>query len=330
MLTWPHADTDWAPLLDRVEPVYRQIAAQILKREKLLIVARDAAHREHIRSILETGDPLDLSGLHWATAPSNDTWARDHGPITILDASGSPRLLDFRFNGWGEKYAHDLDDGINASLAGQGVFSAPMLPVDMVLEGGSLEVDGQGTLLTTSQCLLMPRRNPGLSRSDIETALLQHLCLERVLWLEHGHLAGDDTDAHIDTLARFCTDDTIAYMSCDDPQDEHYASLRAMEDELRALRRVDGTAYRLVPLPLPEPILNADGERLPASYANFLIINGAVLVPVYGDALDAEALARLDNAFPDRQVIGIDCRALIEQFGSLHCITMQLPEGVLS
>jgi agmatine/peptidylarginine deiminase len=328
MLTWPHAGTDWAPLLERVEPVYREIAGEILKRERLLIVAQDAAHRDHIRGVLEQGG-LDLGGVRWALAPANDTWARDHGPITVVDDTGRPRLLSFRFNGWGEKYAHDLDDRINERLADQGVFDVPMEGIDLVLEGGSLEVDSHGTLLTTSQCLLMPRRNPGMRREAIEAALKTHLCLERVLWLEHGHLAGDDTDAHIDTLARFCSDDTIAYMACDDPEDEHYAPLQAMEAELRALRTREGKPYRLVPLPMPAPIHNAEGDRLPASYANFLIINEAVLVPVYGDALDPVVLERLDNAFPNHQVIGIDCRALIEQFGSLHCITMQLPEGVL-
>ncbi|HDP89872.1 MAG TPA: agmatine deiminase family protein [Thioalkalivibrio sp.] len=329
MLTWPHPATDWAPLLDRVEPVYREIAREILYREGLLIVARDPAHRKHIEAVLAEDNGMDLARIRWALAPANDTWARDHGPITVLGDDGRPRLFSFRFNGWGEKYAHDLDDAINARLAEQRLFTTPMTAVDLVLEGGSLEVDGQGTLLTTTQCLLMPRRNPGLSRADIEAALIQHLCVERVLWLEHGHLAGDDTDAHIDTLARFCDDDTIAYMSCEDPADEHFAPLKAMEAELQQARTRDGRPYRLVPLPMPAPILNAEGDRLPASYANFLIINDAVLVPVYRDANDTRVLADLDTAFPNHEIIGIDCRPLIEQFGSLHCITMQLPEGVL-
>lgn len=329
MLTWPHDASDWAPLLDRVEPVYREIAREVLYREGLLIVARDKAHRRHIEAVLSEDDGMDLSGIRWAYAPSNDSWARDHGPITVRDEHGRLRLLDFRFNGWGGKYAHDLDNAINARLAEQECFVPPLQAVELVLEGGSLEVDSHGTLLTTAQCLLMPHRNPGLSREAIEAALIEHLCLERVLWLEHGHLAGDDTDAHIDTLARFCSDDTIAYMSCEDPADEHHAPLRAMEQELAALRTRDGQPYRLVPLPMPAPIRNAAGDRLPASYANFLIINDAVLVPIYRDDNDRRVLAALDRAFPNHEVIGIDCRALIEQYGSLHCITMQLPEGVL-
>ena len=330
MLTWPHAGTDWAPILDQVEPVYREIAREITPRELLLIVCRNAKHRAHIEKVLGEESEIDPSRLRWALAESNDSWARDHGAITVLDAQGKPTLLNFRFNGWGEKYAHDLDDTITAKLAEQGCFGKnPVVPVDLVLEGGSLEVDSRGTLLTTSQCLLMPRRNPSLSRGDIEKALTEFLGLERVLWLEHGHLAGDDTDAHIDTLARFCDDQTIAYMACDDPADEHFASLQAMEAELRELRTPDGKPYRLVPLPLPKPIRNAEGDRLPASYANFLIINDAVLVPIYRDGNDKLVLERLDDAFPDHEVIGIDCRPLIQQFGSLHCITMQFPEGVL-
>ena len=330
MLTWPHAATDWASLLPRVEPVYLDIAREVLKRERLLIVAHDAAHRDHIQATLAQDPTLPLDRIRWGLAPSNDSWARDHGPITIRDGSGEPRLFDFRFNGWGEKYDYRLDNRISRTLADQGLFAAPLETVDMVLEGGSLEVDGRGTLLTTTQCLLMPRRNPGLSRDDIEAALRHHLCLDRVLWLEYGHLAGDDTDAHIDTLARFCDDATIAYMTCEDAADEHYAPLKAMERELLALRTADDQPYVLVPLPMPAPITNAEGRRLPASYANFLIINGAVLVPVYADANDDLVLARLDKAFPNHDVIGIDCRPLIEQYGSLHCITMQLPEGVLS
>ena len=190
-------------------------------------------------------------------------------------------------------------------------------------------MDGSGTLLTTARCLLAPTRNPKLTQDGLEARLKELLGLDRILWLQHGHLTGDDTDSHIDTLARFCDARTIAYVACADPDDEHHAELKAMEEELRALRAADGRPYRLVPLPWPRARYDDDGRRLPATYANFLIINGAVLVPTYDDPADGPALARLRECFPGREIIGVDCLPLIYQYGSLHCVTMQLPEGVL-
>ncbi len=328
-LTWPHADSDWGPLLDEVEPVFATIAREISARERLLVACHDAPLRDRVRALLEqAGCAMERVTLH--LAPSNDTWARDHGPLTVLDGNGSARLLDFTFNGWGGKHAHARDNRITAALHAQGAFgTTPLEAVAMVLEGGSVEVDGLGTLLTTSHCLLTPTRNPELDRAAIEARLGQWLGIDRVLWLSEGHLEGDDTDAHIDTLARFCDPHTIAYVACDDPNDSHYPALKAMEAELTALRDRDGRPYRLVPLPWPRPAFSADGQRLPATYANFLIINGAVLVPTYRDPADAVALERLASCFPGREIVAIDCRPIIEQYGSLHCLTMQLPEGVL-
>lgn len=326
-LTWPHDETDWADLLDLVEPVYDAIAREVAAREALLAVARDEAHAAHIRErLLGAGCRMERIGI--AIAPSNDTWARDHGPITVLE-DGLPKLLDFRFNGWGGKHAHDLDDAITTHLHVQGAFGDTALErIDLVLEGGSIESDGRGTILTTRQCLLTPTRNPQLDERGVENALRKTLGASRVLWLSHGHLEGDDTDSHIDTLARFCPDDTIAHVVCDDRNDPHHAPLAAMTAELEALRTADGRPYRLVPLPIPAPIRDEDGKRLGATHANFLIINGAVLVPTYDDPTDAIALERLAGCFPGRKIIGIDCRTLIRQNGSLHCITMQIPEGV--
>ena len=199
----------------------------------------------------------------------------------------------------------------------------------LVLEGGSIDSEGAGTLLTTTACLLSQNRNPHLNRAGLERALADLLGAERVLWLEHGALAGDDTDAHIDTLARFCPDDTIAYVRCDDPADEHFAPLAAMEAELQGFRTTAGRPYRLVVLPWPRPVFDTDGHRLPATYANFLVVNNAVLVPTYRDPQDAASLETLAALFPGRQVIGIDALPLIHQHGSLHCLTMQLPRGTL-
>jgi agmatine deiminase len=205
-----------------------------------------------------------------------------------------------------------------------------MQPVEFVLEGGSIESDGRGTLLTTSECLLTPSRNPTLDRTAIEQLLSEVLGADRILWLNHGYLAGDDTDSHIDTLARFCAPDHICYVACPDVADEHYSALAAMEEELQEFRQADGSPYRLTALPWPDAIHDDEGHRLPATYANFLIINDAVLLPVYGVAQDDEAIAIMTGIFPDRQIVPINCRALIHQHGSLHCVTMQIPAGVVT
>jgi agmatine/peptidylarginine deiminase len=329
LLTWPHDESDWAPTLHEVEPVFVAIAAAVCAHEKLLLVLRDAEHRAHVESLLQAAG-VDLSRVRVVIAPSNDTWARDHGPITVLEG-GEPRLLDFVFNGWGGKFEAALDDAITARLQEAGVFGAATRErLDFVLEGGSLESDGAGTLITTQECQHHAGRNPALGTAAIEEQLMQSFGLERVLWLHHGQLEGDDTDGHIDTLVRLCDTNTLAYQHCDDVADPHFAELAAMETEVKALRTTAGEPYRLMPLPWPSPKRHADGRRMPATYANFLILNGAVLVPTYRDANDALALERLRGAFPGREVIGIDCLPLIAQGGSLHCVTMQLPAGTLA
>jgi agmatine deiminase len=328
MLTWPHAHSDWAPLLAAVEVTYVHLAEAISQREKVLIVCFDEQHRHHIQALLAASQAR-AENLRLHLAPSNDTWARDHGPLTVM-VDGVPRLLDFRFNGWGGKYAADLDNAITPRLVADGAFgTTPSHKVDIVLEGGSIEADGRGGILTTRRCLLSPSRNPSLEQAQLEQLLREQLGAERILWLRHGGLDGDDTDGHIDTLARYCDAHTIAYVACGDPGDPQYPELKAMEAELQALRDADGAPYRLVPLPMPGAIRNEEGQRLPATYANFLIINGAVLVPTYGDPMDERALDILQGCFPAHEIIGIDARPLIEQFGSLHCITMQLPHDVI-
>lgn len=328
MLTWPHDRGDWAPYLPEVEPVYLNIAREVCKRERLLICARDEMHADRIRVALKS-ERIDASRVHIGIAASNDSWVRDHGPITMLH-DGAPVLLDFVFNGWGGKYAAELDNRITRRLHAGGSFGAtPLVTMDLVLEGGGIESDGAGTLLTTSQCLLSRGRNPHLTQAQIEQRLKHFLGVRRVLWLNHGHLEGDDTDSHVDTLARLCDAHTITYVQCDDPNDAHHDDLRAMESELRALRDANGHPYRLVPLPWPKAKHNAEGKRLPATYANFLIINGAVLMPTYRDSADSQAVTRIQECFPDHEIVAIDCLPLIQQYGSLHCVTMQLPAGVL-
>ena len=391
-LTWPHAATDWAPLLAEVDDCFIRIALEILVRNELLLIVTPEPDR--IKCLFHERIPSRLlPHVRYFECPTNDTWARDHGFLTLMTESG-PRLLDFQFNGWGGKFPAELDNEINRKLrplsnsprggedfmsseghtsgnaalpptggAGEGLLHGTYEShLDFVFEGGSIESDGRGTLMTTSACLLSPNRNPGLTQQQIEERLLRWFHAERVLWLDHGYLAGDDTDSHIDTLARFCPGGTIAYVQCTDPADEHYEALTAMEEQLkgRPLSRPLSNSPRggedsvssegltsgnaalpptggageglLIPLPMPSPIYDPDdGHRLPATYANFLIINGAVLMPTYGQP-DNDDLARrqLQKAFPKYDIVPIDCRVLIRQHGSLHCSTMQFPVGVLA
>jgi len=322
MLTWPHSNSDWASTLNIVEPVFVELARQIALRETLVISCFDQNHLKHVREVLSC---IDASSIHFYVVSSNDTWARDHGPITLLKDE-SKVVLDFIFNGWGNKFIADEDNQITQKLYQQGAFGpAEFCPIDFVLEGGSIEVDGEGTLLTTKRCLLAETRNPYLSQFEIEKKLQDFLGVKRFLWLEHGFLAGDDTDSHIDTLARFTDANTICYIKCDDPTDDHYVELKKMEEELKNFKNYQGNPYRLIALPWPSPKYNKSLQRLPATYANFLIINSAVLVPVYNDARDQEALAQIKLCFPSRKIVGINCLPLIAQGGSLHCVTMQLP-----
>jgi agmatine/peptidylarginine deiminase len=304
-LTWPHEGTDWAPILSEITAVYEEMKREIEKREPVIIV-----------------DDI----------PHNDTWARDHGFITVVENSpltpqnsklntqNSKLLLDFCFNGWGEKFPAELDNQINRQLFDRGAVKGTYEPhLDFVLEGGSIESDGKGTVFTTTCCLMAPHRNQPLTQQQIEERLKQWLGAERIVWLQHGSLIGDDTDGHIDTLVRICPNDTLLYTG----GDEDHPDLSLMEQELKALRTLEGKAYRLLKLPLPRPIYDGE-DRLPATYANYLVINGAVLVPTYAQPdLDTEAMHTIGQAFPDREIVGIDCRAVIKQHGSLHCCTMQ-------
>ncbi len=326
LLAWPHAGSDWRDDLAAVEPVFVHIAREISRFERVLVVTPEI---DSVTHKLHQGN-VDLRRVTLLQMPTNDTWTRDFGPITVIE-NGVPVLLDFGFNGWGLKFAAHYDNQISANLARSGIFGDREIRIPgLILEGGSIESDGAGTVLTTSECLLNVNRNPHLNRLKIEEALGTLLGATRLLWLNNGYLAGDDTDSHIDTLARLCPDDTIVYTACDDPEDEHYTALTAMADELQAFRTAGGKPYRLLPLPWPKACFDENGQRLPATYANFLVINGAVLVPTYQDEQDEEALGRIAAVFPGREIIGIDCRPLIVQHGSLHCVTMQIPRGVLA
>ncbi|NCB67569.1 MAG: agmatine deiminase family protein [Bacteroidia bacterium] len=322
-LTWPHADTDWAYMLEEVTECFVNIAREIVKRQQLLIVCVNA---EEVETFFSEDE---LQRISFAEMPTNDTWARDHGGITVYE-DGKAVVYDFTFNGWGMKFAANHDNQITRKLYQSGIFEAYGYRncMDFVLEGGSIESDGEGTILTTSECLLSDNRNNS-SREVVEQKLKDYFGAEQILWLDNGYLAGDDTDSHVDTLARLCPNNTIAYVKCDDETDEHYEALKKMEEELQSFSTLKGGgSYNLIPLPMADAVYDEDEERLPATYANFLIINGAVLLPVYNSEKDAIAIAQMQKAFPEHEIVPIDCNALIKQHGSLHCVTMQYPKNI--
>jgi len=326
LIAWPHAGTDWAQRLGEVEETYIALVAAITRFQPVVICVADDDVQAYARARLASAR-VDMGRVRFVEVAYDDTWLRDSGPITLREADNGFRLLDFRFTGWGGKFDASHDDLLVKALHDSGLFINNVVQgIDFALEGGAIETDGAGSLLTTWQCLR--ERHPNASREQLSANLAQWLQQDRVLWLEHGYLEGDDTDAHIDTLARFASPDSIVYQSCDDPADSHYPHLQAMAAELAALRTRDGQPYRLFALPWPQPVVDG-GRRLAASYANFLIINGAVLMPAYGDAADTQAAGVLEKAFPDREIVAVPSRALIWQNGSLHCITMQLPQGVV-
>ena len=325
LIAWPHAGTDWAARLEEVEETYIALVAAIARFQSVIVCVPDDDVQAYTRARLASAR-VDMGQVRFIEAAYDDTWLRDSGPITLRGDNGF-RLLDFRFTGWGGKFEASQDDRLVEALEEAGIFlNSDRQAFDFALEGGAIETDGAGTLLTTWQCL--HDRHPGLDRDMLTARLMDAFHQDRVLWLDHGYLEGDDTNAHIDTLARFAGVDAIVFQACDDASDPHFRELQAMAADLAAMRTREDRPYRLFELPWPQPIID-ENRRLAASYANFLIINRAVLMPAYGDPADATAQAVLAEAFPDREIVPVPCRPLIWQNGSLHCITMQLPQGLV-
>ncbi len=315
LFAFPHPESDWAGNLQSAYSVFLKMVSAVSYRQKTILLCHD---RDLVKSMLCYHDKISFVELDY-----DDTWIRDYGPISVYE-NGKRLLLDFRFNAWGGKFPFRKDDKVTRRLARKWFFyPSNVQSVDFVLEGGSIDTDGRGTLLTTSSCLLNPNRNPGLSKSQIEEQLASYLGIDRILWLDHGMLLGDDTDAHIDMLARFVDPRTIVHIVCEDPSDPHYRPLREMKKQLSTFRTKTGDPYRLIPLPLPDPIFH-ESKRLPASYANFLITNHAILLPLYQDRKDGEVVDLFKSLFPDREIIPIDARRLIREGGSIHCSSMQL------
>ncbi|AFV98367.1 MULTISPECIES: agmatine deiminase family protein [unclassified Sulfuricurvum] len=317
-LIFPHPQSDWAPYLEEARGCFVNIANAVARYQPCLIVCDDV---DFVKTYFQSHE-----NLIFIPYQSDDTWARDCSVLSVIDEDEDEALLlDFTFTGWGGKFDASRDNAMSSAIAD--VYSAPVQTVDLILEGGGVETNANGSLLTTAECLLNPNRNPHLDKKGMEKELKKQFGVEQILWLNHGYLAGDDTDSHIDTLARFIDTDTIMYVKCDDQNDEHYEALKKMETELKALRDIDGETFKLIALPMCNPTFY-DEERLPATYANFLIINDAVLLPVYNDPHDNEAIEICTKAFHGRDIIPIDCSVLIRQHGSLHCVTMQFPEDI--
>lgn len=322
ILALPHPDTDWASILtDALDQYKRILKALDSNGERVLLVVAD---KEWAQSVLSDCEFDNVSLIEIST---NDTWTRDYGPIAV-NRHGELRLLDFGFNGWGLKFASDCDNLVNLRMQQMGCFPKDSYrnKREFILEGGSIETDGRGTLLTTSRCLLSPNRNGGASKVEIGEKLSNLLGVEHILWLDYGALEGDDTDSHIDTLCRMAPDNTIIFTGCRNMDDSHFEELLAMRAQLTMFRNVEGEPYNLVELPLPDPVYDAEGNRLPATYANYLVTPRAIYVPVYGQPEnDSLACQTLRIAFPTHNVVPIDCRTLVIQHGSLHCSTMSLP-----
>jgi len=313
-IIFPHVKTDWVEYLDEAQSTFVNIINEIIKYQKCLVIC------DNIQSVKSRFN--DNNKLYFVEYETNDTWARDCSALCVKDEN-NVKLLDFTFTGWGGKFESSKDNKMSQSL--QNHYNKKLIPVSLILEGGAVESNGIDTILTTSKCMLNRNRNSSLSPLQITQKLKKEFGATNVLYLEHGYLAGDDTDSHVDTLARFIDEKTIMYVTCKNRDDEHYQELKLMEDELKRFSEIYN--YRLIALPMTDAIY-FEKERLPATYANFLFINGAILVPTYGVKQDEEALEIFRQTFKKRDIIGIDCSILIKQHGSLHCVSMNFAKGI--
>jgi len=317
LMSFPHKNSDWNNNLKSALVPFIRIAQAIAYAQPVYIICDN---KDEIADLFCY--PRNLSFIEIET---NDTWIRDYGYISVIE-DGEVKLLDFTFDAWGGKFEAELDNLVNRTLHKKGYMGVtPLESIDFVLEGGAIESDGLGTILTTTECLCNANRNGGLSKDEVEEKLAEYLGAKRVLWLDHGYLAGDDTDSHVDTLARFVSVDTIMYVQCLDEKDEHYVELKKMEEQLKVFRTFEGKPYELIALPMPSAKFDEEGNRLPATYANFLISNGALVYPTYSVDEDKVAHEVFKDFFSDKEIIPIECSRLIEEGGSLHCSTMQIP-----
>ena len=323
-LSWPHKEASWPGTFGPVPGIFAAMVRELADREEVHINVAGPGMETSVRVLL--GDAgADAGNVFFHYNPTNDAWCRDHGPVFVERTRGGTRdqaIVDWGYNAWGGKYPpYDLDDVIPARIGAE--LGLPVFQPDIVMEGGSIDVNGRGTLLTTEACLLNPNRNPRLDRAGIEGYLRDYLGVRKILWLGDG-IAGDDTDGHVDDLTRFVDEQTVVTVIEEDPADQNYEPLQENLERLRGMTDQDGRPLRVVTLPMPRPLAH-DGQRLPASYANFYIANGLVLLPTYDPPRDEEALATLASLFPGRDVVGIDCTDLVWGLGAFHCVTQQWP-----
>jgi agmatine deiminase len=326
-LAWPHEKTDWPGKFAPVPWVYADIVRHLSQLERVRILVESPSMERAARRMLKLAG-ANLSAVDFFSVPTNRGWIRDFGPIFVRDAKGETAATNWHFNAWAKYDDWKKDDAVNAKLIPKlkwKMWSPTYRGRRVVLEGGSIDVNGLGTMLTTEECLLSPEqaRNPGVSRSELETIFRDYLGVTNVLWLKNG-IAGDDTHGHVDDLARFVNPATVVTVTENDPSEANYKPLRENLALLRVMKDQDGRALRVETLPMPEPVY-FDGQRLPASYANFYIANQLVLVPTFNDSRDAEALTKLGALFPERKVVGIACLDLVLGLGTLHCMTQQEP-----
>jgi agmatine/peptidylarginine deiminase len=313
-IIFPPKQSDWSEYLDEAEENFTNIINAIIKYQKCLVVCDDL---ERVKNRFAPNE-----NLFFVECVTNDSWARDCSVLCVEDGE-EITLLDFTFTGWGSKFEAKKDNAMSQAIAHR--YSKKLKTVDIILEGGGVESDGEGIILTTSECMLNPNRNKHLNKEQTNAILKEEFGATEILYLNHGYLAGDDTDSHVDTLARIISKDAIMYVKCENIYDEHYKELRLMEEELEVISKEHG--FKLIALPMSSAVYY-DDERLPATYANFLFVNGAVLVPVYGVREDEEALKIFRETFSEREIVAIDCSVLIRQHGSLHCVTMNFAKGV--
>ncbi|EIM1028935.1 agmatine deiminase family protein [Campylobacter coli] len=301
MLSLPHEKSDWKPYLGEIVQAYKEFVRTASEFQKVLLIAPSKSDFVPFEN---------MANVEFFICDTNDTWIRDFGAIDILE-DNHLKALDFTFNAWGNKFQSDLDNEVNSKLFKE-KFKEKLTKIDFILEGGSIDFNGEGVMLTSSNCLLNENRNSHLDKNQIEAKLKEIFGLKQIIWLENGFIKGDDTDHHIDTLARFIDKNTIAYSVCEDEEDEHYIPLQKMKKELEA------TGFDLVELPLPKP-LYYKGRRLGATYANFVFVNDALIMPFYKDKNDEIIRQRLAKALPERKIVGVDARVFLRQNGSLHC-----------
>lgn len=326
-LAWPHEKTDWPGKFAPIPWVYADIVRNLSQVERVRIVVESVAMERSARRMLKSAG-ANLSGVDFFTAVTNRGWIRDFGPIFVRSAKGGIAATNWHFNAWAKYDDWKKDDAVNAKLAPKlkwKMWSPVHCGRRVVLEGGSIDVNGLGTMLTTEECLLSPEqaRNPGVSRQDLEAIFREYLGVTNALWLGNG-IAGDDTHGHVDDLARFVNPTTVVTVTENDPSEVNYQPLQENLALLREMKDQDGRALRVETLPMPAPVY-FDGQRLPASYANFYIANQLVLVPTFNDPHDAAALSKLAELFPDRKVVGIACLDLVLGLGTIHCMTQQEP-----